>query len=255
MPQGFFEGVWFLLTTHGHVFVSGAITTLIIAILGTLIGILLSLPLVAFRLLPIATYSTFLYRVIRNVLNTFAKVYIQVFRGTPMIVQATVIYYGVIYLAGYWPAFIAGIIVVGLNTTAYVAEILRGSILAIDKGQTEAGLSLGMTYPQLMYHVILPQAFKNSLPAFGNEIVVNIKDTAVLSVIAVNDLFYSSRFLTTTYYRQFEVYFVVSVIYLIMTLSASAVIKQVEKALHVQHHVSIPTSQTTLEVIEVGQHD
>ena len=168
-----------------------------------------------------------------------------------MIVQATVIYYGVIYIAGYWPALIAGITVVGLNTAAYMAEILRGSVNAIDKGQYEAGTSLGMSYTMRMIKIIFPQAIKHALPAFGNEIIVNIKDTSVLSVIAVSDLFYSSRFLTTTYYRQFEVYFIVSVLYLIMTLSFSALLKGIEKKLHVRHHVELPTSQTTLEVMDL----
>jgi putative lysine transport system permease protein len=252
MPQGFFPGVFFLLEKHWFVFLNGVVTTIIIAILGTLIGIVLSLPLVAFRILPKQPFDSRAYRIFRGILSGFSKMYIQVFRGTPMIVQATVIYYGVIYFAGYWPAFVAGIVVVGLNTTAYVAEILRGSIQAIEKGQTEAGLSLGMTYGRLMQSIIFPQAIKNSLPAFGNEIVVNIKDTAVLSVIAVSDLFYSSRFLTTTYYRQFEVYFIVSIMYLILTMSMSSGLKIIERKLKVVNRVSIPTSQTTLEVVDVS---
>jgi putative lysine transport system permease protein len=251
MPQGFFPGIGFLLTNHWRVFLTGMVTTLIIAILGTLIGFVLSLPLVALRILPTSPNDSTIYRIIRSMANNFSKVYIQVFRGTPMIVQATVIYYGVIYLAGYWPAFIAGITVVGLNTTAYMAEILRGSLSAIDNGQYEAGKSLGMSYPMLMIKIIFPQAIKHALPAFGNEIIVNIKDTSVLSVIAVSDLFYSSRFLTTTYYRQFEVYFIVSMLYLFMTLSFSALLKGIEKKLHVRHHVDLPTSQTTPEVMDL----
>jgi putative lysine transport system permease protein len=103
-----------------------------------------------------------------------------------------------------------------------------------------------------MQSIIFPQAIKNSLPAFGNEIVVNIKDTAVLSVIAVSDLFYSSRFLTTTYYRQFEVYFIVSIMYLILTMSMSSILKIIERKLKVVNRVSIPTSQTTLEVVDIS---
>ncbi len=251
MPQGFLPGIWFLITRHWRVFLSGVTTTLIIALLGTLIGFFLALPLVAFRILPSSPNDSTIYRIVRGVVGSLSKAYIQIFRGTPMIVQATVIYYGVIYLAGYWPAFIAGITVVGLNTAAYMAEILRGSVNAIDKGQYEAGTSLGMSYTMLMIKIIFPQAIKHALPAFGNEIIVNIKDTSVLSVIAVSDLFYSSRFLTTTYYRQFEVYFIVSVLYLIMTLSFSALLKGIEKKLHVRHHVELPTSQTTPEVMDL----
>ena len=251
MPQGFLPGIWFLITRHWRVFLSGVTTTLIIALLGTLIGFFLALPLVAFRILPSSPNDSTIYRIVRGVAGSLSKAYIQIFRGTPMIVQATVIYYGVIYIAGYWPALIAGITVVGLNTAAYMAEILRGSVNAIDKGQYEAGTSLGMSYTMRMIKIIFPQAIKHALPAFGNEIIVNIKDTSVLSVIAVSDLFYSSRFLTTTYYRQFEVYFIVSVLYLIMTLSFSALLKGIEKKLHVRHHVELPTSQTTLEVMDL----
>ena len=248
MPQGFFEGVWFLLSTQWFIFYTGLMTTLIIAILGTFFGFILVLLMASLRLLPEAKQGQHIYRFFRNVLNSFAKSYIQVFRGTPMIVQATVIYYGVIYVAGYWSAFIAGIVVVSLNTTAYMAEIIRGTIQAIDKGQMEAGLSIGMNYPKTMWFVILPQAIRNAIPAIGNELVVNIKDTAVLSVIAVSDLFYSSRFLITRYYRPFEVYFIISVIYLLLTITSSFILRTFEKWMRIQSQFEKPTSQTTPEV-------
>lgn len=249
MPAGFFEGIFFLLQTQWRTFATGLWTTIIISIIGTFFGFLIGLVLASFRLLPTGQhYSTF-HRTMVAILDQLAKAYIQVFRGTPMIVQATVIYYGVIYLFGYWSAFVAGIVVVSINTAAYMAEIIRGAVNAIDKGQTEAGLSLGMNYFQLMVHIILPQAIKHSIPAFGNELIVNIKDTAVLSVIAVSDLFYSSRFLITTYYRPFEVYFIISVIYLILTLGSSFLLRQLEKGLRLSSKVDFPTSQTVPEVV------
>lgn len=249
MPAGFFEGIVFLLQTQWRTFATGLWTTIIISILGTFFGFLIGLVLASFRLLPNGKeYSTF-HRTVVTFLDQCSKAYIQVFRGTPMIVQATVIYYGVIYVFGYWSAFFAGIVVVSINTAAYMAEIIRGAVNAIDKGQHEAGLSLGMNYMQLMVYVILPQAIKHSIPAFGNELIVNIKDTAVLSVIAVSDLFYSSRFLITTYYRPFEVYFIISVIYLILTLGSSFLLRQIEKVLHITSKVEFPTSQTVPEVV------
>lgn len=250
MPQGFFEGVWFLLSTQWYIFYTGLLTTLIIAVLGTFFGFILGLLMASLRLLPEAKQGQIVYRFFRTVLNSFAKSYIQVFRGTPMIVQATVIYYGVIYVAGYWSAFVAGIVVVSLNTTAYMAEIIRGTIQAIDKGQMEAGLSIGMNYPKTMWFVILPQAIRNAIPAIGNELVVNIKDTAVLSVIAVSDLFYSSRFLITRYYRPFEVYFIISVMYLLLTITSSFILRTFEKWMRIQSHFEKPTSQTTPEVVK-----
>lgn len=244
MPEGFFPGVWYLIITRWPVFLSGILTTLSIALVGTFFGFVLGLGLASLRLLPEGDKHRKGYRILRTVLDKVSHAYIQVFRGTPMIVQATVIYYGVATLFGYWSAFVAGMVVVSLNTAAYLAEIIRGSVNALDRGQYEAGLAIGMTYPQIMWHILLPQAIRHAIPAIGNEFIVNIKDTAVLSVIAVADLFYSGKFIITASYRQFEVYFIISIIYLIMTLSASALLRRFEASLHVKSNVSSPTSQT-----------
>lgn len=244
MPDGFFAGVWYLLQTKWSVFLAGVLTTLSIALIGTFVGFILGLGLASLRLLPSSTTDRPLYRVLRQGADKLSHAYIQLFRGTPMIVQATVIYYGVANLIGYWSAFFAGMVVVSLNTAAYLAEIIRGSVNALDRGQYEAGLAIGMTYPQIMWHILLPQAIRHAIPAIGNEFIVNIKDTAVLSVIAVADLFYSGKFIITASYRQFEVYFIISIIYLVMTLSASALLKRFESSLHVKSNVSIPTGQT-----------
>lgn len=256
MPEGFFPGVWYLILTKWDIFLSGVLTTLTISLVGTFFGFILGLALASLRLLPSSTNDKKGYRWLRLLLDKIALTYIQVFRGTPMIVQATVIYYGVATLYGYWSAFVAGMVVVSLNTAAYLAEIIRGSINALDRGQYEAGLSIGMTYPQIMIHILLPQAIRHAIPAIGNEFIVNIKDTAVLSVIAVADLFYSGKFIITASYRQFEVYFIISLIYLAMTLSASALLKRFESSLHVKTNVSMPTSQTDFssnEGVEDGQ--
>lgn len=251
MPAGFFPGVWYLLQTKWMIFLSGVLVTLLISILGTIFGFLFGLVLATLRLLPHDKRQTWIMKALRSLAEISSKIYIQVFRGTPMIVQAVVIYYGVLALFGYWNAMVAGIVVVSLNTAAYMAEIIRGSVQGIDKGQTEAALAVGMTYFQLMRHIVLPQALRHAIPAFGNELIVNIKDTSVLSVIAVSDLFFSSKFIITNNFRPFEVYFIISVIYLLLTLSTSAILKRVEKRLHMAP-VSVPTSQTVPEVIEVS---
>ncbi len=255
MPSGFLPGVFYLLTRHWHVFLSGVLTTLVISLVGTIGGFFLGVLLASLRLLPNAKPRRRGFRWLLQGLDWLARVYIQVFRGTPMIVQATVIYYGVLALFGYWSAFSAGIIVVSLNTAAYMAEIVRGAVGAIPKGQTEAGLALGMSYGQLLRHVIFPQALKHAIPAFGNELIVNIKDTSVLSVIAVSDLFFSSKFIITNNFRPFEVYFIISVIYLILTLTSSAILRSIEKGLHLKQRISAPTSQTVPEVVTVIDHE
>ncbi len=255
MPAGFFPGVWYLLTTKWGIFLSGVLTTLVISITGTLFGFGLGLLLATARLVPKSKDQPRFVRFLSRLGDGLARVYIQVFRGTPMIVQATVIYYGVLALFGYWSAFVAGIVVVSLNTAAYMAEIIRGGVQAIDKGQTEAALAVGMSYTQLMRHIVLPQAIRHAIPAFGNELIVNIKDTAVLSVIAVSDLFYSSKFIITNNFRPFEVYFIISLIYLGLTLSSSALLRRIEKHLHMTSRVGAPTSQTVPELIEVHDND
>lgn len=255
MPKGFLPGILYLLRTKWSVFLAGVLTTLVISIVGTLVGFLLGLMLATLRLFPKEKNVSKFKKTIRKILDGLSRTYIQIFRGTPMIVQATVIYYGVLAYFGYWSAFVAGMVIVSLNTAAYMAEIVRGGVNSIDQGQYEAGLSIGMNYFQVMLYIVFPQAIKNAIPAIGNELVVNIKDTAVLSVIAVSDLFYSSQFIITSNFRPFEVYFIISVIYLILTLTSSFLLRKLEKRLGTQLKVSIPTSQTTLEVIEVAKND
>ena len=253
MPTGFFPGVFYVLTHHWAILLSGVLTTLLISLLGTLFGFLIGLLLAAIRVSAANKPQNKKPRFLVKMGDVLARIYIQVFRGTPMIVQATVIYYGVLALFGYWSALVAGIVVVSLNTAAYMAEIIRGAIGSIDKGQTEAGLALGMNFRQILRHIILPQALRHAIPAFGNELIVNIKDTAVLSVIAVSDLFYSSKFIITNNFRPFEVYFIVSLVYLSLTLISSSILKRIEHGLHLKPAVSPPMSQTVNEVMGAYQ--
>lgn len=249
MPSGFFPGVFYLLKRHYPIFLSGVLVTVTISMLGTLFGFVIGLFLATLRLLPMAKPRSRLVFLLTKVGSIISKIYVQVFRGTPMIVQATVIYYGVLALFGYWSAFVAGIVVVSLNTAAYMAEIIRGGVSSIDKGQTEAGLAIGLTYWQTLRHIVFPQALKHAIPAFGNELIVNIKDTSVLSVIAVSDLFFSSKFIITNNFRPFEVYFIISVIYLTLTLSMSALLRRLEKGMRLKVRYSPPSSQTVPEVM------
>jgi putative lysine transport system permease protein len=149
-----------------------------------------------------------------------------------MIVQAMVLYYGSSQLLGWdLSAILAGILIVSINTGAYMAEIIRGGIDSIDRGQTEAAQAIGMNHVKTMVYVILPQAIRNILPATGNELVVNIKDTSVLNVISVTELFFMSKSAAGTYMRYFEVFFVTSVIYLILTFTVTRLLRLLEKKL------------------------
>jgi putative lysine transport system permease protein len=169
-------------------------------------------------------------RAIRKLAHILIGVYIQVFRGTPMIVQAMVIYYGSMqYLGIDMERTAAAILIISINTGAYMAEIIRGGIISVDKGQFEAAHAIGMTHWQTMTTVILPQAIRNILPSVGNELIVNIKDSSVLNVISVSELFFQAKSAAGTYYKYFEVFFIIAVIYLVLTVTVSRVLRFVEK--------------------------
>ena len=147
-----------------------------------------------------------------------------------MIVQAVVIFYGIPYMGGPQLGQLqAAILIVSINTGAYMAEIVRGGIISIDRGQTEAARSIGMTHWQTMVSVVLPQAVRNIMPSIGNEFVVNIKDSSVLNVISVTELFFQGKAAAGTYYRYFETYFIVAVIYLILTFTVTRILRLIER--------------------------
>ncbi len=167
-----------------------------------------------------------------KLINFILTCYVEFFRGTPMIVQAMVVYYGLDIAFGIDMHFItAGILVVSLNTGAYMAEIVRGGIVSIDNGQYEAASAIGMNHFQIMLHVVLPQVARNVLPATGNQLIMNIKDTAVLNVIGVTELFFQTKSISGNNFRYFESFFVACVLYFIMTFTASRILLYVEKRL------------------------
>ena len=154
----------------------------------------------------------------------------EVIRGTPLMVQATVIYYGTMSIWGLdIPSFSAGILALSLHIGAYFSESVRGAIGGIDKGQMEGGQAIGMSYLQIMLHVIIPQAFRNLIPQIVNTYVSAIKDTSVLNVIAVTELYFTARTVTGTYYKFFETYCIVSLIYFVCTFVISRLLKLLEK--------------------------
>ena len=170
--------------------------------------------------------------VILKLVKGLMNIYVQVLRGTPMIVQASLFFYGLQQYAQIdLSAMTSAFIVVSINTGAYMAEVVRGGIISIDKGQFEAAQALGMNHFKTMVYVVLPQAFRNIIPAIGNEFIVNIKDTSVLNVITVNELFYVTKTITTQNYKYFETYLITSVIYLALTLTVASLLHLLEKKL------------------------
>ena len=243
----FFGWVAFLLEKYGMLFLRGTGMTLLIALTGTALGFALGLLVAIIRTIALpekkktgSNVGVTLRRGLLRLAQLLMNVYIQVFRGTPMIVQAVVIYYGAQYAGVFMDTTFAAIFIISINTGAYMAEIIRGGIVSVDKGQFEAAHAIGMTHWQTMTTVVLPQAIRNILPSVGNELIVNIKDSSVRNVISVSELFFQAKSAAGTYYRYFEVYFIIAVIYLILTLSVSAILRAVEKkmdGLHVAYAI------------------
>ncbi|QLY39893.1 amino acid ABC transporter permease [Hujiaoplasma nucleasis] len=231
IPDDFLGGTIYTLIRYGQMFFEGALKTIVLALIGTLVGFVLALILAIMKLQKADTHDKKIMKILKEISNKFASLYITLFRGTPMIVQASFFWYG---FGLFGDPYYCGLFVVSLNTAAYIAEILRGGIQSIDKGQSEAAYAFGMNHLQTMVYVIFPQAIKNSLPAIGNEFIVNIKDTAVLSVIGIFELFNQGRKITGMHYRQLEVYLIVALIYLFLTYTISQVLKHVEIKMNLQ---------------------
>ncbi len=218
----FLSDVWSLFTANKSLYAAGIKTTLILALLGTVFGTLIGFVIVGLRIQEVHYKDKGYIKFLKKLANIIAIVYIDIIRGTPMMVQAMLFFYGI--AANIMDPNTAGVIIISFNTAAYIAEILRSGINAIDDGQMEAGRSLGLTNTQTFIYVIIPQTIKNTLPALANELIVNIKDSSVLSVIAVSELFYATKQAASAGYQYTEAYFISAVIYLILTITLTRIL-------------------------------
>lgn len=226
MPTTFFGWVAFLVEKYYLDFLRGLGVTLELAIIGTLLGCLIGFVVGTVRSVVVDQGSSLVSRGCMSILKTILAVYVEIFRGTPMMVQATVVYYGTMSLWGLdIPSFSAGVLVLSLNIGAYMSESVRGAIGAIDPGQIEGGQAVGMSYAQIMYHVVMPQALKNLIPQIGNTFISAIKDTSVLNVIAVTELYFAAKSVAGTYYRFFETYLIICAIYFVLTFTMSRLLQ------------------------------
>ena len=225
--------IWYLVETYSGFFIRGVLITLLLSVVGTVGGFILSLFLTVLRTQEIdLRRDGFGRRLLKRLGRGFSSVYITLFRGTPMIVQAMIFYYGISPLRlSWWTPLFAGLTVVTLNTTAYIAEVIRSGINGIDKGQMEASRSLGFSRRQSMFLIILPQAIKNSLPAIGNEFIVNLKDTAILSVIGVFDLFRATQSATSANFRIVEGFMIAALVYLVLTYITGKIVAKLENVM------------------------
>lgn len=225
-----FDWIIKIIAENWPMFLRGAGVTLLIALIGTILGAAIGLLAGVIRTIPLPEKGA--KKIFLKVINIILSIYIEFFRGTPMIVQAMVIYYGSALAYGIdMDPLAAAIFIVSINTGAYMAEIVRGGVVSIDKGQFEAAHALGMNHLQTMMNVVLPQVIRNILPATGNQFVINIKDTSVLNVISVTELYFQTKSIAGNNFRYFESFFVACVIYFIMTFAVTRILRYIEKKL------------------------
>lgn len=225
-PQKVDRFIESFIAQNGYVKVlEGLKNTLLIAVLGLIIGILIGTLIATVRVIP-------KHRILPRILNGFCSFYVGLFRGTPIVVQLLVSYYVMlplmgIRMTGVW----VSVLVFGLNSGAYISEIMRGGILSVDSGQMEAGRAVGLSFGTTMMKIVIPQAVKNILPTMGNEFIALIKETSVVSFVGAADLYVAFNYIGSNSYEFMVPYLVMAVIYILLVLVISLGIKLMERSL------------------------
>ena len=228
LPDNFWGWVVYLLQQYGPSFLRGAGTTMLIAVISTAVGCLIGFGVGIVQTTPADKAHPVKY-ILMKLVRFLLDAYVEIFRGTPMMVQAMFIYYGLAQLFNiHLGTMEAALFIVSINTGAYMAETVRGGILSIDPGQTEGAKAIGMTHFQTMNAVILPQALRNIMPQIGNNLIINIKDTCVLSVIGTVELFFATKSVAGAMYTYFEAFTIAMVIYFVLTFSCSRLLRLCE---------------------------
>lgn len=225
-----------LWTNYKDAYWAGIQNTIILALVATAIGCIIGLVCGILNTIPYSPHDNAVKRFFLRLIRIVVRIYVEVFRGTPMVLQAVFIYYGLPYFTGGQVAFsgnsgiwLASIIVVSINTGAYMAESVRGGIISIDPGQTEGAMAIGMTHVQTMVSVILPQAIRNIIPQIGNNLIINIKDSSVMFIISFTEFFAWHRYIVGVNNMYFPSAAIEMIGYLTMTLIASFILRLVEK--------------------------
>ena len=213
------------------------------AIIGTIAGFIIGLVIAIIRTVPVKENAGGFKKVFLKIVNTILSVYVEVIRGTPMMVQALIIHYSLFVPLGMKP-MASAIIIISVNTGAYMAEIVRGGIISVDKGQFEGAHAIGMSHFKTMFYVILPQAIRNIMPSIGNEFVVNIKDSSVLSVISITELMIAAKQAGGAYAQFVPSYVMCAVIYFILTFTVTRILRLLEKKMDGDDSYVVCGSQT-----------
>ena len=227
--MNFFQRMLYILERYSGSLLRGAATTMAIALICTALGCVIGFAVGLVQTIEPQKKDGAFKRAVLKVVKVILNIYVEVFRGTPMMLQAAFIYYGASSLfninLGMWTA---AIIIVSVNTGAYMAETVRGGILSVDPGQKEGARAIGLTQSQSMLLVILPQALRNVMPQIGNNLIINIKDTCVLSIIGTVELFFTFRSISGALYTYFEAATITMAIYFILTFACSRILRWVE---------------------------
>ena len=233
-----FADVSALCVKYGSQYLTGIRNTLILAVVATVIGCIIGFACGVLNTIPHAKTDPPIKRFFLALIRALVRIYVEVFRGTPMVLQAVFIFYGLPYFtdnavqfAGLRGIWAAAILVVSINTGAYMAESVRGGIISIDPGQTEGAKAIGMTHVQTMLHVVLPQALRNILPQIGNNFIINLKDTSVMFIIGFTEFFATHKSVAGATFQYFPSAALEMVGYLCMTLVASFLLRYLEKRL------------------------
>ena len=217
--------------------------TMLVSIIGTIIGLVIGLLIGVFRTMP--TPKNKFLRVLKKAADWILSAYVEIFRGTPMMVQAMVIFWGFALINNgvTLNVVFAGLFIVSINTGAYMAEIVRGGIISVSKGQFEGAHAIGMTHAQTMFYVVIPQVLRNILPSVANEFVINIKDTSVLNVIGFTELYFVAYTINSINYQTFATYLLVAIIYFVLTFTITRILRLIEKKMDGKKNYTVKGSQ------------
>ena len=222
-----------LWAKYGGSYLTGMRNTLVLALIATAIGCVIGFVCGILNTIPCTDRDPLPKRVLLRLIRIIVRVYVEVFRGTPMVLQAVFVYYGLPYFTDnavkFTNIWVAAMLVVSINTGAYMAESVRGGIISIDPGQTEGAKAIGMTHVQTMVHVIMPQALRNIIPQIGNNFIINIKDTSVMFVIGFVEFFATHRNIVGVNLLYFPSAVIEMAGYLTLTLLASFGLRWLEK--------------------------
>ena len=230
-----FNDVGLLWENYHTLYLNGIVNTLVLALVATVIGCIIGLICGVLNTIPYKKTDHVVKRFFLKLIRIIIRIYVEVFRGTPMVLQAVFVYYGLPYFTGnavrFDSVWLAAIIVVSINTGAYMAESVRGGIISIDPGQTEGAKAIGMTHVQTMTTVIMPQALRNIMPQIGNNFIINVKDTSVMFIISFTEFFAAHKYIVGVNNMYFPSAAIEMLGYLCMTLIASLILRRVERSM------------------------